>query len=131
MLVAESTSAVTFVCPALCLFGHEVGDHVGRRSESGGDIAQLDMLAAEVDAHVDVERIWFVGGVKYHDSAFIVAEEHGRERLSEAEITKEETQVKCFLGALREGVVFGLLGAQAYGGSKLNFPTARGTVHKK
>ncbi len=58
MLVAESTSAVTFVylCPTLCLFGQEVGDHVWRRSQGGscGDIAQLDMLAAEVDGHVNV-----------------------------------------------------------------------------
>jgi len=89
---AESTSAVTFVCQTLfelCLFGHEVGDHIWRRSEGGGDIAQLDMLAEEVDAHVNVARIWFVGGVKCHgDGAFIVAEQHGRESLSEAEVTK-------------------------------------------
>jgi hypothetical protein len=55
------------------LFGHEVGDHVGRRSEGGGNIAQLDMLAAEVDAHVDVARIWFVGGVKCHGTAMVMA----------------------------------------------------------
>jgi hypothetical protein len=54
------------------LFGHEVGDHVGRRSEGGGNIAQLDMLAAEVDAHVDVARIWFVGGVKCHGTAMVM-----------------------------------------------------------
>jgi hypothetical protein len=47
------------------------------------------MLAEEVDAHVNVARIWFVGGVKCHgDGAFIVAEQHGRESLSEAEVTK-------------------------------------------
>jgi len=70
------------------------------------------MLAAEVDAHFDVARSWFVGGLKCHsDGAFVVAEQHGRERLSAAEITKEETQVVFFRGALREGVVFGLLTA--------------------
>ena len=45
-------------------------------------------------------------------------------RLSEAEITQEETQVECFLGDLRESVVFGLLCTESYGGSELDFPTA-------
>jgi hypothetical protein len=43
VLVAESSSAVTFVSQALCLFCHEVGDRVG--GEGGCDIAQFDMLA--------------------------------------------------------------------------------------
>ncbi len=31
------------------------------------------------------------------------------------EVTKQEAQIsECFLGALRKGVVFGLLGAEAY-----------------
>ena len=33
----RSTSAVTVVCQALCLFGHQVGDHVGRMDEGGGE----------------------------------------------------------------------------------------------
>jgi hypothetical protein len=48
--------------------------------------------------------------------------------LSKTEITKEEEQVECLLGALREGVVFGLLGAEAHGGAQLDFPTAGGTI---
>jgi len=40
-------------------------------------------------------------------------------------------QVECFLRALREGVVFGLLGAEAYGGAQLDFPTAGGAIQKK
>ena len=59
------------------MLGHEVGDHVRRRSESGGNIAELDMLAAEMDAHVDVSRSGLVGGMQCHgDGAFIVAEQH-------------------------------------------------------
>jgi len=54
VLVAERASAVTFMCQTLSLFGHEVGDHIRRRGKGGGNIAQLNMLAAEVDAHVDV-----------------------------------------------------------------------------
>ena len=77
------------MCQALSLFGHEVGDHIRRGGKGGGNVTQLNMLAAEVDAHVNVARIWFVGGVKCHgDGAFIVAEQHGRESLSEAEVTK-------------------------------------------
>ena len=38
MLVAESSSAVTFVSLTVCLFGHEVGNHVGCGGEGGGDI---------------------------------------------------------------------------------------------
>ena len=38
------------------------------------------------------------------DGAFVVAEEHGRESLSEAEVTKKEAQIECFIGALRKGV---------------------------
>ena len=38
----------------LSLFGHEVGNHVRRRGKSGSNVAQLKMLAAEVDAHVNV-----------------------------------------------------------------------------
>jgi hypothetical protein len=37
----------------------------------------------------------------------------------------------CLLGALKEGVVFGLLGAEAYGGDQLDFPTAGGAIQKK
>jgi hypothetical protein len=51
---AENSSAVTLVSQALCLFGHEVGNHVGCGGERGCDIAQFDTLATEVDAHVDV-----------------------------------------------------------------------------
>ena len=54
MLVAERASAVTFMCQTLSLFGHKVGDRIRRRGEGGSNIAQLNMLAAEVDAHVDV-----------------------------------------------------------------------------
>ena len=39
MLVAEDTATVPFVGDTLCLLGHEVCDHVGRGSESGGDIS--------------------------------------------------------------------------------------------
>jgi len=53
VLVAERASAVTFMCQTLSLFGHKVGDHIRRRGE-GSNIAQLNMLAAEVDAHVNV-----------------------------------------------------------------------------
>ena len=75
------------------------------------------MLAAEMDAHVNVPRSALVGGMQCHgDGAFVVTEQHGRKRLSEAEITQEETQVECFLGALRESVVFGLLGTESYEG---------------
>ena len=54
VLVAECASAVAFMCQALSLFGHEVGDHIRRGGKGGGNIAQLNMLAAEVDAHVHV-----------------------------------------------------------------------------
>jgi hypothetical protein len=54
VLVAERASAVTFMCQTLSLFGHEVGDHIRCGGKSGSNIAQLNMLAAEVDAHVDV-----------------------------------------------------------------------------
>jgi hypothetical protein len=54
VLAAKNSSAVSFVGQALCLFSHEVGNHVGCWGEGGCDIAQFDMLAAEVDAHVDV-----------------------------------------------------------------------------
>ena len=54
MLVAERASAVTFMCQTLSLFGHEVGDHIRRGGKAGSNIAQINMLAAEVDAHVDV-----------------------------------------------------------------------------
>jgi len=40
VLVAESSSAVTLVRQALCLLGHEVGNHVGCGVEDGRDIAQ-------------------------------------------------------------------------------------------
>jgi hypothetical protein len=54
MLVAECASTVAFMCQALSLFGHEVGDHIRRGGKAGSNIAQINMLAAEVDAHVDV-----------------------------------------------------------------------------
>ena len=92
MLVAEGAATVPLVGYTLCLLGHEVGDHVRRRSESGGNIAELDVLAAEMDAHVDVSRSGLVGGMQYHgDGAFIVAEQHGWKRLSETKIAQEET----------------------------------------
>ena len=50
------------MCQALSLFGHEVGDHIRRGGKGGGNIAQLNMLAAEVDAHTksrsDYLGIW-------------------------------------------------------------------------
>ena len=52
MLVAERASAVTFMCQTLSF--HEVGDHIRCVREGGSNIAQFKMLAAEVDAHVDV-----------------------------------------------------------------------------
>ena len=54
MLVAECAAAVTLVRLTLSLFGHEVGDHIRRGGKAGSNIAQINMLAAEVDAHVDV-----------------------------------------------------------------------------
>ena len=71
-MMAAGTVTVPFVGHTMCLFGHKVSDHVGRRSESGGDISQLDVLAAEMEAHVDVARSKVVGGVQCHDDgAFI------------------------------------------------------------
>ena len=40
------------MCQALSLFGHEVGDHIRRGGEGGGNVTQLNMLAAEVDAPI-------------------------------------------------------------------------------
>ena len=60
VLVAERTAAVTFVCQTLSLFGHEVGNHIRRGGKSGSDVAQLNMLATEVDAHVNVAGGRFV-----------------------------------------------------------------------
>jgi hypothetical protein len=76
VLVAERTAAVTLVCQTLSLFGHEVGNnHIRRGGKSGSDVAQLNMLATEVDAHVNVAGGRFVGGVKGHgDSACVIAE---------------------------------------------------------
>jgi hypothetical protein len=54
VLVAECAAAVTLVCLTLSLFGHEVGNHIRRGGKSGNDVAQLNMLATEVDAHVNV-----------------------------------------------------------------------------
>ena len=51
--------------------------------------------------------------------------------MSEAKITQVETQVECFLGALRESIVFGLLGTEADGRAKLDFPTAGGTIQEE
>jgi hypothetical protein len=45
---------VTLMRQTLSLFGHEVGNHVRRRGKSGSNVAQLKMLAAEVDAQVNV-----------------------------------------------------------------------------
>ena len=47
-------SDVEFVwsCKSATISG--VGDHIRRRGKGGGNIAQFNMLAAEVDAHVDV-----------------------------------------------------------------------------
>ena len=94
MLVAEGAATVPLGGDTLCLLGHEVGDHVRRRSESGGNISssELDVMAAEMDAHVNVSRSGLVGGMQCHgDCAFIVAEQHGWKRLSETEIAQEET----------------------------------------
>jgi hypothetical protein len=89
VLVAECASTVAFMRQVLSLFGHEVGDHIRRGGKGGGNVTQLNMLAAEVDAHVNVAGGRFVGGVKCHgDGAFVVAEEHSRESLSEAKVTK-------------------------------------------
>ena len=40
----------------------------------------------------------------------------------------EEAQVESLLGALRQGVVFSLLSAEAHRGAELDFPTAGGAV---
>jgi hypothetical protein len=54
VLVAECAAAVTLVRLTLSLFGHEVCNHIWRGGKSGDDVAQLNMLATEVDAHVNV-----------------------------------------------------------------------------
>ena len=61
MLVAEGPTAVTLVCEAQSLLGHEVCHHVGCGSERCCDITLLNVLAAEMDAHVDVTSSRFVG----------------------------------------------------------------------
>ena len=38
----------------LSLFGHKVSNHFRCRGKGGSNVAQLNLLAAEVDAHVDV-----------------------------------------------------------------------------
>ena len=50
----QTRVGVTFICQTLSLFGHKVGDNIRRRGKGGSNIAQINMLAAEVDAHVDV-----------------------------------------------------------------------------
>jgi hypothetical protein len=42
------------MCQTLTLFGHEVGNYFRCRGKRGSNVAQLNMLAAEVDAHVNV-----------------------------------------------------------------------------
>jgi hypothetical protein len=71
---------VALVNQALCLFGHEVSNHVGFGGKGCGDIAQFDMLATEVDAlNVNMARSRLVGRLERQgDGAFVVAEERGR-----------------------------------------------------
>ena len=57
--------------------------------------------------------------------AFVIAEELGGARLSEAEIAKKKTQVEGFLSALGKSIVFRLLSAETNRGAQLNLPAAR------
>ena len=51
-LAAKNAPAVALVSQALCSFGHEVGIHVGCGGKGCVNIAEFDMLATEVDAHI-------------------------------------------------------------------------------
>ena len=50
----------------MCLFGHEIGDHIGGRDEQGLDITPLGMVTAEMILHIDVTSSGLVGGMKGH-----------------------------------------------------------------
>ena len=92
------------------LLGHEVGNHGGRGRKRRGDIACLDVLATEVDAHVDMASSGLIGWMERHsDSPLVVTEELGGARLPEAEISKKEAQVEGFFSTLGESIVFCLL----------------------
>ena len=98
------------MCKAQGLLGHEVSDHGGRGRKRRGDIAFLDVLATEVDAHVDMSSSGLIGWMERHsDSTLVVTEELGGARLPEAEISKKEAQVEGFFSTLGESIVFCLL----------------------
>ena len=113
-LVAKSSAAVTFMCKAESLLGHEVSQHGGRGGESCSDVALFHVLPAKMNAHINVASSRLVGRMERHgDSAFVVTEEDCRARLTKTKVTEEETQIERLFGPFREGVVFGLLCAQA------------------
>ena len=69
-----------------------------------------NMLATEVDTHVDMSSSGLIVRMERHnDSTFVVAEELGGARLPEAEISKKEAQVEGFFSTLGESIVFCLL----------------------
>ena len=114
------------------LLGHEVSNHSGRGRERRGDIACLDVLATEVDAHVDMSSSGLIGWMERHsDSALVVTEELGGARLPEAEVSKKEAQVEGLFSALGESIVLCLLSAETYRGAEFHFPAARGAIEQE
>ena len=131
-LIAKDTAAVTFVRKAQGLLSHEVSNHGGRGRKRRGDIACLDVLATEVDAHVDMSSSGLIGWMERHsDSALVVTEELGGARLPEAEVSKKEAQVEGLFSALGESIVLCLLSAETYRGAEFHFPAARGAIEQE
>ena len=65
-LLSEDPSSMTLMSRTMCLFGHEIGDHIGGRDEQGLDITPLGMVTAEMILHIDVTSSGLVGGMKGH-----------------------------------------------------------------
>ena len=87
-LIAKNTAAVTLVRKAQGLLSHEVSNHGGRGRKRRGDIACLDVLATEVDAHVDMSSSGLIGWMERHsESALVVTEEGGWITLTKTEVT--------------------------------------------
>jgi len=86
---------MALVCEAEGLLGHEVGNHCRCGRKRGGNIALLNVLATEMDPHVNMSSGRLVSRMERHsDSTFVVAEELSRTGLPKTEIAEKEAQVE-------------------------------------
>ena len=131
-LIAHGASIVPLMRGFGGSFGHLVGYHIESGAKGGANMAELNMMAKHMHAHVDMSGSGLVRRMKPHSNGALIVHVYvGGARIAKTKVLEEHAQVESFFGGFGTGDVFAFFRAEKCSAAELDLPGACSAVQEE